>query len=117
MISTALFNKPPFKNLIANGLVLSSDGQKMSKSKKNYPDPMEVRGGSRLAPGCLIVPRSSSKETTVCLLEIGVFVLLAVLFVFQFLNVKNYIGRLKRDVRKFAGFFSPFCHVKTLSKR
>lgn len=42
VISTALFNKPPFKNLIANGLVLASDGHKMSKSKKNYPDPLEV---------------------------------------------------------------------------
>ncbi|KAL1117840.1 hypothetical protein AAG570_004155 [Ranatra chinensis] len=42
VISTALFNKAPFKNLIANGLVLASDGQKMSKSKKNYPDPMGV---------------------------------------------------------------------------
>ncbi|GLH15974.1 Isoleucine--tRNA ligase [Gryllus bimaculatus] len=42
VISTALFNKPPFKNLIASGLVLASDGQKMSKRKKNYPDPMEV---------------------------------------------------------------------------
>uniref|UniRef100_A0A6V7JHF2 Isoleucine--tRNA ligase, cytoplasmic n=1 Tax=Bracon brevicornis TaxID=1563983 RepID=A0A6V7JHF2_9HYME len=42
VISTALFNKPPFKNLVCNGLVLAADGQKMSKRKKNYPDPMEV---------------------------------------------------------------------------
>lgn len=42
VLSTALFNKPPFQNLIANGLVLASDGQKMSKRKKNYPDPLEV---------------------------------------------------------------------------
>lgn len=42
VISTALFNKPPFKNLIASGLVLASDGHKMSKSKKNYPDPLTV---------------------------------------------------------------------------
>lgn len=42
VISTALFNKPPFKNLIANGLVLAADGQKMSKRKKNYPDPIDV---------------------------------------------------------------------------
>ncbi|XP_041980878.1 isoleucine--tRNA ligase, cytoplasmic [Aricia agestis] len=42
VLSTALFNKPPFKNLIANGLILASDGQKMSKRKKNYPDPLEV---------------------------------------------------------------------------
>ena len=37
VISTALFNKPAFKNVIVNGLVLASDGHKMSKSKKNYP--------------------------------------------------------------------------------
>lgn len=42
VISTALFGRPPFKNLIVNGLVLASDGQKMSKRKKNYPDPVEV---------------------------------------------------------------------------
>lgn len=42
VVSTALFGKAPFKNLIANGLILASDGQKMSKRKKNYPDPMEV---------------------------------------------------------------------------
>ncbi|XP_058455405.1 isoleucine--tRNA ligase, cytoplasmic [Malaya genurostris] len=42
VISTALFNKPPFKNLNCTGLVLAADGQKMSKRKKNYPDPMVV---------------------------------------------------------------------------
>ncbi|KAI4466789.1 soleucyl-trna synthetase [Holotrichia oblita] len=42
VISTAIFGKAPFKNLIANGLVLASDGQKMSKSKKNFPNPMDV---------------------------------------------------------------------------
>ncbi|GAA6107926.1 isoleucine--tRNA ligase, cytoplasmic [Tachysurus ichikawai] len=39
VLSTALFGMPPFKNVIVNGLVLASDGQKMSKRKKNYPDP------------------------------------------------------------------------------
>lgn len=42
VISTALFNKPPFKNLIVNGLVLAADGKKMSKRLKNYPDPSDV---------------------------------------------------------------------------
>ncbi|OCT83213.1 isoleucyl-tRNA synthetase 1 S homeolog isoform X1 [Xenopus laevis] len=42
VLSSALFGQPPFKNVIVNGLVLASDGQKMSKSKKNYPDPMQV---------------------------------------------------------------------------
>ncbi|EFA74909.1 isoleucyl-tRNA synthetase [Heterostelium album PN500] len=44
VLSTALFDKPPFQNLIANGLVLAADGKKMSKRLKNYPDPMEVIG-------------------------------------------------------------------------
>mmetsp|Transcript_28893 Transcript_28893/g.40602 ORF Transcript_28893/g.40602 Transcript_28893/m.40602 type:complete len:1110 (-) Transcript_28893:233-3562(-) len=42
VISTALFDKPPFKNLIVNGLVLASDKKKMSKRLKNYPDPRKV---------------------------------------------------------------------------
>eukprot|EP01104_Vermistella_antarctica_P000774 TRINITY_DN10893_c0_g1_i1.p1 TRINITY_DN10893_c0_g1~~TRINITY_DN10893_c0_g1_i1.p1 ORF type:complete len:1098 (+),score=337.49 TRINITY_DN10893_c0_g1_i1:35-3295(+) len=42
VLSTALFDKPPFKNLIVNGLVLASDGKKMSKRLKNYPDPTTV---------------------------------------------------------------------------
>lgn len=42
VLSTALFNKPPFKNLIVNGLVLAEDRKKMSKRLKNYPDPMDV---------------------------------------------------------------------------
>lgn len=42
VLGTALFNKAPYKNVIVNGLVLASDGQKMSKKLKNYPDPMDV---------------------------------------------------------------------------
>lgn len=34
--------QPAFKNIIVNGIVLAADGSKMSKSKKNYPDPNEV---------------------------------------------------------------------------
>lgn len=39
VLSTHLFDKPAWKNLIVNGLVLAADGKKMSKSLKNYPDP------------------------------------------------------------------------------
>lgn len=39
VLATALFDKPAFKNLIVNGLVLAGDGKKMSKRLKNYPDP------------------------------------------------------------------------------
>ncbi|KAL3653307.1 hypothetical protein CASFOL_002988 [Castilleja foliolosa] len=42
VLSTALFGKPAFRNLICNGLVLAEDGKKMSKRLKNYPAPDEV---------------------------------------------------------------------------
>ena len=42
VLSTALFNKPAFKNCVVNGIVLAEDGRKMSKRLKNYPDPTEV---------------------------------------------------------------------------
>jgi isoleucyl-tRNA synthetase len=42
VLSTALFDKPAFKSCVVNGMVLASDGKKMSKSLKNYPDPMLV---------------------------------------------------------------------------
>ncbi len=42
IIATALKEKPAFKNVIVNGIVLAEDGKKMSKRLKNYPDPMEM---------------------------------------------------------------------------
>jgi isoleucyl-tRNA synthetase len=42
VLSTALFKKPAYKNVVVNGIVLAEDGQKMSKSKNNFPDPMLV---------------------------------------------------------------------------
>ncbi len=39
VIGGALFDKPPFKNVIVNGLILAEDGRKMSKRLKNYPAP------------------------------------------------------------------------------
>ncbi len=48
VLSTALFDRPAFRNVSAHGIVLGNDGQKMSKSKRNYPDVNEVfdRDGS-----------------------------------------------------------------------
>ena len=42
VLSTALFDKPAFKNLVCNGLVLAADGKKMSKSLRNYPPPEDI---------------------------------------------------------------------------
>ncbi len=40
VLGVALFDTSPYKNVIVNGIVLAEDGQKLSKSKKNYPDLM-----------------------------------------------------------------------------
>ncbi len=47
-LSTALFDRPAFRTVVSHGIVLGSDGQKMSKSLRNYPDVSEVfdRDGS-----------------------------------------------------------------------
>ncbi len=42
VLAAALFNKPAFKNVIVNGIILAEDGQKMSKRLKNYPEPTLV---------------------------------------------------------------------------
>ena len=42
ILATGLFDRPAFSNCLVHGVVLGSDGQKMSKSLRNYPDVSEV---------------------------------------------------------------------------
>ncbi|GAB2539100.1 isoleucine--tRNA ligase [Brachybacterium huguangmaarense] len=42
VMSTALFDRPAFTSVICHGIVLGEDGQKMSKSLRNYPDVREM---------------------------------------------------------------------------
>ena len=42
ILASHLFDKPAFKNCIVNGIVLASDGRKMSKSLRNFTDPVEA---------------------------------------------------------------------------
>ncbi len=42
VLSTALFDRPAFKAAVSHGIILGDDGQKMSKSLRNYPDVNEV---------------------------------------------------------------------------
>ncbi|MFI7061523.1 isoleucine--tRNA ligase [Kribbella sp. NPDC050124] len=42
VLSTALFDRPAFSSCLSHGIVLGNDGQKMSKSLRNYPDVTEV---------------------------------------------------------------------------
>jgi isoleucyl-tRNA synthetase len=48
VLATALFDRPAFRSCLAHGIVLGDDGLKMSKSKGNYPEVIEVfdRDGS-----------------------------------------------------------------------
>jgi len=48
VLSTALFDRPAYKNAVSHGVVLGNDGLKMSKKTKNYPDVNDVfnRDGS-----------------------------------------------------------------------
>jgi isoleucyl-tRNA synthetase len=42
VLAAALFERPAFETCVSHGIVLGSDGQKMSKSLRNYPDVREV---------------------------------------------------------------------------
>ncbi|NDG27070.1 MAG: isoleucine--tRNA ligase, partial [Proteobacteria bacterium] len=65
VLSTALFDKPPFKNVIVNGLVLAEDGKKMSKRLKNYPDPkymLDTYGADALRAYLMSSPASHAED-------------------------------------------------------
>ena len=42
VLAAALFDRPAFKNCVVHGTILAKDGKKLSKSSKNYTDPMEL---------------------------------------------------------------------------
>lgn len=76
-LSTPLFHRPAYKRVVSHGIVLGSDGRKMSKSLQNYPDVNEVfdRDGSDamrwflmsssvLRGGNLIVTEEAIREST-----------------------------------------------------
>lgn len=73
VISTALKGEIPFENVLANGIVLAEDGQKMSKRLKNYPDPnliIQKYGADALRYYLLTSP--VVKGETLCFSEKGV---------------------------------------------
>jgi isoleucyl-tRNA synthetase len=42
VLSTALFDRPPFRNCLCHGVILDAEGKKLSKRLRNYPDPEEI---------------------------------------------------------------------------
>ena len=76
VLAAALFDKPAFSACVSHGIVLGSDGNKMSKSLRNYPNVYEVfdRDGADamrwflmsspiLRGGNLIVPEQGIRES------------------------------------------------------
>jgi isoleucyl-tRNA synthetase len=41
-LSTIIFDKMPFENVLTTGVILTEDGKKMSKSLQNYPNPLKI---------------------------------------------------------------------------
>jgi isoleucyl-tRNA synthetase len=65
VLSTALFDKPAYENVIVNGLLLAEDGRKMSKSLQNYPEPaklMEEHGADAIRIYMLDSPALRAEE-------------------------------------------------------
>jgi isoleucyl-tRNA synthetase len=59
VLGAALFDRPAFRNVVVNGMVLAADGRKMSKRLKNYPDPelvMDTYGADALRLTLLTSP-------------------------------------------------------------
>jgi isoleucyl-tRNA synthetase len=66
VISTALFNKPAFKNVVCAGLILASDGKKMSKRLGNFVDPKQIiadYGGDALRMYMLHLPATYAESS------------------------------------------------------
>jgi isoleucyl-tRNA synthetase/very-short-patch-repair endonuclease len=42
VLSTAIFDRAPFKNVICHGTILDENSQKLSKRLRNYADPLEI---------------------------------------------------------------------------
>lgn len=105
VISTAVKNINPYKNLIVNGLVLASDGKKMSKRLKNYPDPMKIvnsRGADALRLYLMNSPLVRAE--TLCFKEEGVFGIVKEVFnpwynVYRFLvqNISRWEGNYGKN--------------------
>ncbi|MCY4644034.1 MAG: isoleucine--tRNA ligase [Bacteriovoracales bacterium] len=92
VLSTAIFKKPAFQNVIVNGLVMAHDGKKMSKSLRNYTPPdalMERHGADALR--LYLINSPLVKGETQCFSDKGLMemtrqVLLPWYNAFKFLN-------------------------------
>jgi len=72
VIGAALFDSPAFKNVVTTGVILGTDGRKMSKNYGNYPDPRELLqkyGGDALRLYLLSTPVMHGEDIIISELE------------------------------------------------
>ncbi|MBU3956908.1 isoleucine--tRNA ligase [Patescibacteria group bacterium] len=104
VLATALFNKPAFKNVVTNGMVLAEDGQKMSKRRKNYPDPEKlVREYGADALRFYLMSSAVIKGEDLCFSEKGVVNVLRRVFltlwnVYRFFVINANVDQWKTQV-------------------
>lgn len=114
VISTALRNDTPYRNLIVNGLVLSNNGKKMSKSKKNYTPVNEVIAVLGADPIRLYLINSPLvRAEPLCFKDEGVHAVVRDIFLpwynaYRFL-IQN-IGRWEAKNNKRFSFDEELCH-------
>lgn len=97
VLSTALFNKPAFKNVVVNGIVLAEDGQKMSKRLQNYPDPTElIKKYSADVLRYYLLSSSVVKAGDLCFLEKDVATIYSRYFL-TLLNVLSFYKMYQQD--------------------
>ena len=106
VLGVALFGRSPYKHVVVNGLLLAEDGQKMSKSKKNYPELMptiEKYGADALRYYLMASPVVHAQDF--CFSEKGVDEV-----------VKKHIGRLNNVVSFYEMYVGGLKNEKTVSK-
>lgn len=91
VISSAIYGQPAFKNVLVSGVILGTDGRKMSKNYKNYPDPREVMekyGGDALRLYLLGSPITKAEDIKISEVEYRDQLRL---FIIPLLNIWNFV--------------------------
>ena len=91
VIAAAIYGEPAFKNVLVSGVILGTDGRKMSKNYKNYPDPREViekYGGDALRLYLLGSPITKAEDIKISEAEYRDQLRL---FVIPLLNIWNFV--------------------------
>jgi isoleucyl-tRNA synthetase len=98
VLSQILFNSAPFENVLTTGTILAEDGTKMSKSKRNYPDPwlmIEKYGVDALRLYLVNSPVMQAEDSNFSERELGVVYRKNILILW---NVFNYFVTYANEV-------------------